>query len=105
MFEGMYAAASGMAAQQQQLDAISSDLANSSTTGYKAERVGFRDLLYSQVNQAGTATTVGAGAAAEVLGRNQSQGATQNTDNPLDLAIEGAGYFTVKRSDGSVALT
>jgi len=105
MFEGMYAAAAGMSAQQQQLAAISNDLANSSTTGYKSERVGFRDLLYSEVNQAGTATTVGAGAAAEVLGRNQSQGAIQGTDNPLDLAIEGAGYFTVKRPNGSVALT
>lgn len=105
MFEGMYAAASGMAAQQQQLDAISSDLANSSTTGYKAERVGFRDLLYNQVNQAGTATTAGAGATAEVIGRNQSQGAIQSTGNPLDLAIEGAGFFTVKRPDGSIALT
>jgi flagellar basal-body rod protein FlgG len=105
MFEGMYAAAAGMSAQQQQLAAISNDLANSSTTGYKSERVGFRDLLYSQVNQAGTATTVGAGAAAEVLGRNQSQGTIQGTDNPLDLAIEGPGYFTVKRSDGSTALT
>jgi len=105
MFEGMYAAAAGMSAQQQQLAAISNDLANSSTTGYKSERVGFRDLLYSEVNQAGTATTVGAGAAAEVLGSNQSQGAIQSSENPLDLAIEGAGYFTVKRSDGSVALT
>ena len=54
MLEGMYAAASGMAAQQQQLDAIGNDLANASTTGYKAERVGFRDLLYNQIDQAGT---------------------------------------------------
>ena len=105
MFEGMYAAAAGMAGQQQQLDAIGSDLANGSTTGYKSERVGFRDLLYSQVNQAGTATTVGAGAAAQVIGRDQAQGTIQGTENPLDLAIEGSGYFTVKRPDGSTALT
>jgi flagellar basal-body rod protein FlgG len=105
MLEGMYAAASGMDAQQQQLAAIGNDLANASTSGYKAERVGFRDLLYSQVNQAGTATTAGAGAAAEVIGRNQSQGAIQQTGDPLDVAIEGEGYFTVKRSDGSTALT
>lgn len=105
MLEGMYAAASGMAAQQQQLDAIGNDLANASTTGYKSERVGFRDLLYNQIDQAGTETTAGAGAAAEVMGANQSQGSIESTGNPLDLAIEGPGYFTVKRSDGSTALT
>ena len=105
MLEGMYAAASGMDAQQQQLDAIGNDLANGSTTGYKSERVGFRDLLYNEINVAGTSTTAGAGAAAQVMGRNQTQGAIQMTGDPLDLAIEGNGYFTVKRADGSIALT
>jgi len=105
MLEGMYAAAAGMAAQQQQIDAIGNDLANASTTGYKAERVGFRDLLYNQIDQAGTTTTAGAGAAAQTIGANQAQGATQRTGDPLDLAIEGSGYFTVKRADGSTALT
>ncbi len=56
MLEGMYAAASGMAAQQQQLDSIGNDLANVSTTGYKSERTGFHDLLYNQVTIAGTTT-------------------------------------------------
>jgi flagellar basal-body rod protein FlgG len=105
MLEGMYAAASGMNAQQQQIDAIGNDLANASTTGYKAERVSFRDLLYNQVDQAGTTTAAGAGAAAETIGANQSQGAIQSTGDPLDLAIEGPGYFTVKRADGTTALT
>ncbi|HWX44134.1 MAG TPA: flagellar hook-basal body protein [Solirubrobacteraceae bacterium] len=105
MLEGMYAAASGMAAQQQQLDSIGNDLANLSTTGYKAQRTGFRDLLYNQVNIAGTATTTGAGAAAETVGRDQSQGTVRSTGNPLDLAIEGPGFFTVKRSNGETALT
>jgi flagellar basal-body rod protein FlgG len=105
MLEGLYAAASGMEAQQQQLDSIGNDLANASTTGYKAERVGFRELLYSQVEIAGTNTTQGAGAAAQTIGRDQAQGSIQSTGNPLDLAIEGPGYFTVKRSDGTVALT
>jgi flagellar basal-body rod protein FlgG len=105
MLEGMYAAAAGMAAQQQQIDAIGNDLANASTTGYKAERVGFRDLLYNQIDQAGTTTSAGAGAAAQVMGANQAQGAVQSTGDPLDLAIEGPGYFTVKRADGSTALT
>jgi flagellar basal-body rod protein FlgG len=105
MLEGLYAAASGMEAQQQQLDSIGNDLANASTTGYKAERVGFRELLNNQVDIAGTTATVGAGAAAQSIGRDQAQGSIQSTGNPLDLAIEGPGYFTVKRADGTVALT
>ncbi|HXA55182.1 MAG TPA: flagellar hook-basal body protein [Solirubrobacteraceae bacterium] len=105
MLEGLFAAAAGMEAQQQQLDAIGNDIANSSTTGYKAERVGFRDLLYNQLEIAGTVAPVGTGAAAQVIGRDQSQGPVQSTGDPLDLAIEGPGYFTVKRSDGTTALT
>jgi flagellar basal-body rod protein FlgG len=105
MLDGMYAAAAGMEAQQQQLTSVGSDLANLSTTGYKAQRVGFRDLLYNQVDIAGTVTSVGSGAAAQTIGRDQSQGALQSTGNPLDLAIEGPGYFTVKRPDGTLALT
>jgi flagellar basal-body rod protein FlgG len=105
MLEGLYSAAAGMAAQQQQLDAISNDLANESTTGYKSERVGFEDLLYNEVDQAGTATTAGAGASAAPIGRDQSQGSLRETGNPLDLAIEGDGYFLLKRPDGTLALT
>jgi flagellar basal-body rod protein FlgG len=105
MVEGLYSAAAGMAAQQQQLDAIAGDLANESTTGYKAERVGFSDLLYNEVHQAATITSAGAGAAAQLIGRDQAQGSLRETGNPLDLAIEGDGYFQVKRPDGQVALT
>ncbi len=105
MLEGMYAAASGMEAQQQQLDSVGNNLANLSTTGYKAQRTAFRDLLYNQVDIAGTTTSLGAGAAAQTIGSDQSQGTLQSTGNPLDLAIEGPGFFTVKRPDGTVALT
>jgi flagellar basal-body rod protein FlgG len=105
MLEGLYAAAAGMSAQQQQMDAIGNDLSNASTTGYKAERVGFRDLLYSQVDQAGTSTTSGDGAAAQMIGRDQVQGAVEETGNPLDIAVQGEGYFQVKRADGSTGLT
>ena len=49
MLEGLYSAAAGMAAQQVQLDAVSNDLANLNTDGYKSERVGFNDLLYNKV--------------------------------------------------------
>jgi len=106
MLEGLYSAAAGTAAQQERIDGISNDLANASTTGYKSVRIGFRDLLYSaQGNGAGPTVAAGAGAAAGIFGRSQEQGAIQTTDQPLDLAIEGPGYFRVTRTDGSPALT
>jgi flagellar basal-body rod protein FlgG len=105
MLEGLYSAAAGMSAQQEQLNAISNDLANVSTSGYKAERVAFSDLLYNPVNIAGTETSAGAGASARMIGRSEAQGAIQETGEPLDLAIEGSGYFQVKRANGQLALT
>jgi flagellar basal-body rod protein FlgG len=105
MLEGLYSAAAGMAAQQEQLNAISNDLANLSTSGYKAERVAFNDLLYNPVKIAGTETTAGAGASARVIGRSEAQGTLQETGDPLDLAIEGDGYFQVTRADGKIGLT
>jgi flagellar basal-body rod protein FlgG len=105
MLEGLYSAAAGMAAQQVQLDAVSNDLANLSTDGYKSERVAFGDLLYNRVAAAGTATAAGAGAQARILGRSEGQGALKQTGNPLDLAIEGDGYFLVTSANGTPALT
>jgi flagellar basal-body rod protein FlgG len=105
MLEGLYSAAAGMSAQQEQMNAISNDLANVSTSGYKAERVAFNDLLYNPVKLAGTDTTAGAGAVAKTIGRSEAQGTLQETGNPLDLAIEGEGYFQVTRANGKVALT
>jgi flagellar basal-body rod protein FlgG len=105
MLEGLYSAAAGMSAQQEQLDAISNDLANVSTTGYQSERVAFSDLLYNAVDEAGTETSIGAGASAQVIGRSQSQGPIQETGDPLDLAIEGEGYFQVTSPGGQPALT
>jgi flagellar basal-body rod protein FlgG len=105
MLEGLYSAAAGMAAQQEQLNAISNDLANVSTSGYKSERVAFSDLLYNPIKVAGTETTAGAGAVARVIGRSEAQGAIQETGNPLDLAIEGEGYFLLTRANGTKALT
>ena len=105
MLEGLYSAAAGMSAQQEQLNAISNDLANLSTSGYKSERVAFSDLLYNPVDMAGTVSTDGAGASAKVIGRSEGQGSIQETGDPLDLAIEGAGYFEVTRANGQNALT
>jgi flagellar basal-body rod protein FlgG len=105
MLEGLYSAAAGMEAQQEQLNAISNDIANVSTSGYKSERVAFSDLLYNPINMAGTETTAGAGASAKVIGRSEAQGTLQETGNPLDLAIEGEGYFQVTRANGQKVLT
>jgi flagellar basal-body rod protein FlgG len=105
MLEGLYSAAAGMSAQQEQLNAISNDLANLSTSGYKSERVAFSDLLYNPVVMAGTESSAGGGARADVIGRSQSEGALQETGNPFDLAIEGEGYFQVTRADGQKVLT
>jgi flagellar basal-body rod protein FlgG len=101
MANGIYAAAAGMAAQQVRLDAIANDLANSGTFGYKSERVGFRDLLYG--SEQGVA--VGSGSAAVDLGRSDVQGSLGDAGNPLSLAISGPGFYQIKRTDGSTALT
>jgi flagellar basal-body rod protein FlgG len=107
MIEGLYTAAAGMAAQQEQLDSIGNDLANVSTPGYQATRVGFHDLLYTTGGPAATGTNAatGAGSAASMIGRSQIQGAIQTTGQPLDVAIEGEGFIQVRRPDGTIGLT
>ena len=104
MLEGLYTAAAGMAAQQQRMDALSNDVANVNTAGYKRVRIGFRDLVYQQDGPSGVRT--GSGAAATQIGRGFQQGAFQQTGEPFDLAIGGEGYFQVRRPDtGELALT
>jgi flagellar basal-body rod protein FlgG len=103
MLEGLYTAAAGMEAQQQRMDALSNDVANANTTGYKHVRVGFYDLLYQADGPSGVRT--GSGAAAIDVGRGFEQGALQQTGQPFDLAIEGQGYFRVRLADGQQALT
>jgi flagellar basal-body rod protein FlgG len=104
MLEGLYSAASGMEAQQQQFNAISNDMANLDTPGYQSTVVGFHDLLYSNGAYGSTVPT-GAGAAASIVGRDQSQGAIQTTNRQLDVAVQGHGYLEVRRPDGSIGLT
>ncbi len=106
MLEGMYTAAAGMAAQQSRLDALSNDLANVSTTGYKHVRVAFRDLVYTQAARGGAdGVELGSGAAVRMLGRSQQQGSLRDTGEPLDLAIIGEGFIAVRTADGRQALT
>jgi flagellar basal-body rod protein FlgG len=106
MLQGLYAAAAGMEAQQTQLDALSNDIANADTPGYQQQIVGFHDLLYSSGGYNGLETVpTGAGAAAAIIGRNQSQGTIQQTGNPLDIAIQGEGYLEARQPDGTIGLT
>lgn len=104
-----------MSAQQLNLDTIANNLSNSSTAGFYARRVQFSDLVYQNVIMPGAAatsqTTVAAGlqvglgtmpAASEVM---QTQGNFSSTGNPLDLAIQGLGFFQVTLPDGSIAYT
>jgi flagellar basal-body rod protein FlgG len=101
MIEGFGAALSALSAQQQRMDALANDTANVNTAGYRSDRVGFTDLMQ------GSATTPGAsgGVAATSLGPSTAQGALIDTGNPLDLAIEGDGFFQVAGPSGQPALT
>ena len=106
MLEGLNSAAAGMAAQQQRLEAVSNDLANANTTGYKRVRVGFRDLVYTQTGRSSAqGPRTGAGAAAVDAGRAFQQGAVQRTEQPFDVAIQGEGFIRVRLPDGKQALT
>jgi len=114
MIRALYTAASGMSAQQMNLDTIANNLANSSTTGFRQLRLQFQDMIYQNLVTPGAAqsqSTVSAGlqiglgtksAATEVI---MTQGALNQTSNPLDMAIEGSGFFQVQRPDGTVAFT
>lgn len=115
MLRALYTAASGMSAQQLNLDTIANNLSNSSTAGFYARRMQFSDLIYQNVIMPGAAatqqTTIAAGlqvglgtmpAASEVV---QTQGNFVSTGNPLDMAIQGLGFFQVTMPDGQIAYT
>jgi len=105
MLEGMYSAAAGMTAQQQRLDALSNDVANVNTTGYKRVRVAFRDLAYTPSGLATAGMQEGAGAAATTIGRTSAQGALKETGEPLDVALTGPGWLQVRDAGGQELLT
>jgi len=115
MIKAMRTAASGMVAQQLNVDNISNNLANVNTTGFKRSKVEFQDVLYQNYRRAGTVSAVGAlvptnlaigyGARAVATVRDYSPGDLNMTGNPLDLAISGAGFFQVLMPDGSIGYT
>lgn len=115
MFRSLHVAATGMNAQETHLETIAHNISNANTVGYKKQRIDFQDLLYQTVRAAGTPTgpnamsptglQVGTGVRVVGTAREFSQGTIQTTSNPLDVAIEGSGFFVVQQADGNPAYT
>lgn len=115
MIRSLWISKTGMEAQQTQLDAISHNLANTATNGYKRGHAVFEDLMYQTLRQGGAATSeqttlptglqMGLGVRSVAMSRNFTQGNLQQTGAKLDMAIKGAGFFQVQMPDGTTAYT
>lgn len=115
MFHALYTAATGMTAQQLNLDNIANNLANSSTAGFQSRRLQFSDLIYQNEVMPGAAatqqTTVASGLQVGLGTRPgnteivQTQGDLSSTGNPLDLAIQGSGFFQILLPNGQIGYT
>lgn len=115
MIRGLYTAATGMNAQQTNIDVISNNIANVNTTGFKKDRAEFQDLMYESLNFSAGATTadttnptgidVGLGVRVEGVLKTFSQGNLRETGNKLDVAIEGDGFFKITLPNGETGYT
>jgi flagellar basal-body rod protein FlgG len=115
MIRSLWTASTGMIAQQLNIDVIANNLANVNTTGFKKSRAEFEDLVYQTMQAPGgltesggrmpTGMQVGMGVKPSSIHKIFSQGEYQNTGNPLDLAIEGDGFFQVETNGGELAYT
>jgi flagellar basal-body rod protein FlgG len=113
MINSLHISKTGMQAQQTQLDVISHNLANVSTTGFKRGNAVFEDLIYQNLRQVGANTAeqaelptglqLGLGVRTVATARTYTQGSLQQTGNTLDVAINGNGFFQVEMPDGSTA--
>lgn len=113
MIRALYTSATGMNAQETNIDVISNNLANVNTTGFKKSRADFQDLMYQYVVEPGAPTSqstinpsgiqVGLGVKTAAVQKVFTQGDLVSTGNQLDLAIEGDGFFQVTRPDGTLA--
>ncbi len=112
----MDTAATGMLAQQLNVEVISNNIANLNTTSFKRQRAEFQDLLYQDERRVGAASSdsgtivpsgvqIGLGVKAAAVYRITEQGNLSNTNNSLDLAIQGGGYFQITMPDGTTAYT
>jgi flagellar basal-body rod protein FlgG len=115
MIRSLWVAKTGLDTQQASLDTIANNLANSQTTAYKKSRPVFEDLIYQTLRGAGlneetgrlltTGLQAGTGARVAFTQRIHSEGALLRSDNPLDVAISGAGFFMVEGANGETAYT
>lgn len=114
--KALHIAATGMKAQELNVEVISNNVANMRTTGYKKQRADFQDLLYqnlrrmgSQSSNAGTivptGVQVGSGVKTSATARIMSQGSLEQTDKDLDIAIRGEGFFQIQLPDGNTGYT
>ena len=112
----LYTAATGMMVQEQKMNVVANNLANSSTTGFKRARAEFSELLPDRIQSAGSAGAsagnraptpieVGLGARVSAIARDFGTGDLMGTNNPLDLAIEGPGFLRVIRNNGDIGYT
>jgi flagellar basal-body rod protein FlgG len=114
MMRALFSAATGMQAQQFNLDTISNNLSNVNTTGFRANQARFQDLIYQELRAPGAPVgasvvpvgqDVGLGAKVGSSAKIFTQGTLVETDNPLDVAIQGDGFFQVTLPDGTTAYT
>src|ERR1700733_6058325 len=115
MIRALYSAPSGMSAQETNIDNIANNLANANTVGFKSRRAQFQDLMYQSLVQPGTASgqqtvvptglQLGLGTRAASNEVVFTQGAFTETDNPLDMVIQGNGFFQVRMPSGELAYT
>ena len=115
MINALQIASTGMRAQQTQLDVISHNLANVSTTGFKRSSAMFEDLIYQNLRQVGapnaeqaelpTGLQLGLGVRPVATARTVTQGSMQKTENQHDVALNGDGFFQIEMPDGSTAYT
>ncbi|WP_263261020.1 flagellar basal-body rod protein FlgG [Pseudomonas sp. RIT-PI-S] len=115
MLPALYVSKTGLAAQDTNLTTISNNLANVSTTGFKKDRAEFQDLLYQVKRQPGAQSTQDSelpsglqlGTGVRIVGtqKNFTAGSLQTTDQPLDMAVNGRGFFQVMQPDGTISYT
>ncbi len=115
MIRSLFTAATGMVAQQLNLDVIANNLANVNTPGFKKNKADFQDLMYQIIEEPGTAASqqgtsptgiqVGLGVRPAAVGKIHSQGDFESTSNPLDVAIEGDGFFQIQLPTGETTYT
>ncbi|MEE4011777.1 flagellar basal-body rod protein FlgG [Roseibium sp. FZY0029] len=114
--KALHIAATGMKAQELNVEVISNNVANMRTTGFKKQRADFQDLLYQNLRRMGTETSdsgtivptgiqIGSGVKIAATGRIMSQGSLEQTGKELDLAIRGEGFFQIDMPDGTTAYT